>query len=62
MQGTHKHSQHMKVTQPVLSNDRVFVSEPSRCAFGSSCTHLNFRFRTCFGERGNNVTKNVYSL
>ena len=29
-------------------NGWVFVYELSRCGFEYSCSHLNFRFRTCF--------------
>ena len=35
---------------PVWSNVWVFLYELSGSGFGSSCSHLNFRFRTCFGQ------------
>ena len=42
---TDKYSQHSSVIWPVWLNGWVFVYELSGCRFGSSCNHLNFRFR-----------------
>ena len=35
---------------PVWLNGWVFVYELSGCGFESSCSHLNFKFRTCFEQ------------
>ena len=37
-------------TQPVWLNGWVFVYDLSGCGFESSCSHLNFRFPTCFEQ------------
>ena len=38
-------------TQPVWPNGWGIVYELSGSGFESSCSHLNFRFRTCFEQR-----------
>ena len=37
--------------RPVWLNGWLFVYELSSCGFKSHCSHLNFRFSTCFEQR-----------
>ena len=46
-----KYSQHSSIIWSLWSNGCVFVYELSGSGFESSCSHLNFRFSTCF-EKG----------
>ena len=50
MQCIDKYSQHSSIIWPVWRNGWVFVYELSGFGFGSSCSHLNFRFRACFEQ------------
>ena len=50
MHRTDKYSQHSWIIWPVWPNGWVFVYELSGCGFESCCSHLNFRFRTCFKQ------------
>ena len=50
MHRTDKYSQHSSIIWPVWLNGWVFVYERNGCGFGSSCSHLNFRFRACFEQ------------
>ena len=50
MNRTDKYSQHSSIIWLVGLNDWVFVYELSGHRFESSCSNLNFRFRTCFGQ------------
>ena len=54
IQGTinsgYKWTQTFKHFWPVWQNGWVFIYELSGCGFESSCSHLNFRFRTCFEQ------------
>ena len=43
---THNHLVHKRT----LDHLPVFVYELSGCGFESSCSYLNFRFRTCFAQ------------
>ena len=50
MHRTDKYPQHNSIIWPVWLNGWVFVYELSGCGFKSTCSHLNFRFRACFGQ------------
>ena len=50
MHRTDKYPQHSWIIWPVSLNCWVFVYELSGCGFESSCSHLNFRYRTCFEQ------------
>ena len=50
MHRTDKYSQHSSIILPVWLNDWVFVYDLSGCGFESSCSHLNFTFRTWFEQ------------
>ena len=50
MYRTDKNSQHSSIILPVWPNGWVFFYELSGCGFESSCSHLNFRFCTCFEQ------------
>ena len=50
MHYTDKYSQHSSIICPVWLNGWVFVYELSGCGFESGCSHLNFRFCTCFEQ------------
>ena len=50
MHRTDKYSQHSSIIWPVWLNGWVFVYELSGCGFESSCSHLNFKFCTCFEQ------------
>ena len=47
---TYEYSQHSLIICPVWLNGWVFVYELSGCGFKSCCSHLNFRYRTCFEQ------------
>ena len=51
MHCTDEYSQHSSIIWPVWQNGWVFIYELSGCGFESSCSHLNFRFCTCFEQR-----------
>ena len=42
---------HNHLVRKQTLNGWVFVYELSGCGFESSCSHLNFRFHTCFKQR-----------
>ena len=48
MHHTDKYSQQSSISWPVWLNGWAFVDELSGCGFESSCSHLKFRFHTCF--------------
>ena len=50
MHRTDNYSQYSSVIWSVLPNGWVFVYELSGCGFKSTCRHLNFRYRACFGQ------------
>ena len=50
MHRTDKYSRHSPVIWPAWPNGWLFVYELSGCGFGSSCSHLNSRFRVCFEQ------------
>ena len=50
MTRTDKYSQHSSVIWSVWLNGGVFVYELSSCGFEPSCSHLNFKFHTCFEQ------------
>ena len=50
MHRTDKYSKHSSIIWPVWPNGLVFVDELSGSRFESSCSHLNFRCRACFGQ------------
>ena len=50
MQHTDKWSQHSSITKPIWLNGWVLIYELSGCGFELSCSHLNFKFCTCFGQ------------
>ena len=50
MHCTNRYSQHSSIIWPDWANGCVFVYKLSGCGFKSSCSHLNFRFRTCFKQ------------
>ena len=50
MHRTDKYSQHSSIIRPVWLNGWVFVYKLSGCGVESSCSHLNFKFRTCFEQ------------
>ena len=50
MHHTDKFSQNSSILQPVWLNDCVFVYKLSGCGFESCYSHLNFRYRACFGQ------------
>ena len=50
MHRTSKYSQHSPIIWPVWPNDWVFFYKLSGCGFESSCSHLNFRYTTCFEQ------------
>ena len=50
MQRTDKYSQNSSIIWSVLPNGWVFVYELSGCGLESCCSHLNFRYRTCFEQ------------
>ena len=50
MHRTGKYSQYSSIIWPVWPNGWVFVYELRTCGFGSTCSHLNFRFRSCLVE------------
>ena len=50
MHRTDRYSEHGSIICPVLSNSCVFLNELSGSGFESGCSHLNFRFCTCFQE------------
>ena len=50
MYRTDKYSEHSSAIWSVWPNDWVFVCELNSSGFESSCSHLNFRFRTCFEQ------------
>ena len=47
---TDQYSRHSSIIWPVSLNGWVFVYELIGCGFGFSCSHLNFRFHTCFEQ------------
>ena len=47
---TDKYSEQSSIIWPVWLNGWMFVYELSVSGFESSCSHLNFRFRTCFEQ------------
>ena len=51
MHQTDKYSKHSSIIWPVWPNGWVFIYQLSDSGFESSCSHLNFRFCTCF-EKG----------
>ena len=50
MHDTDEYSKHSSIICSVWLNGWVFVYELSGCGFESSCSHLNFRFSTCFKQ------------
>ena len=50
MHHTDMYSEHSLIILPVSSNGSVFVYEPSFFGVDSSCSHLKFRFHTCFEQ------------
>ena len=50
MHRTDKYSQHSSIIGPVRLNGWVFVYELNGCWFVSCCSHLNFRYGTCFEQ------------
>ena len=50
MHRTDKYSQQSSIIWPVWLNGWVSVYELSGCGSESSCSHLHFRFRTCFEQ------------
>ena len=50
MHRTDKYSQHSSIIWPVWLNGWVFVYELNGCGFESRCSHLNFRYGTCFKQ------------
>ena len=50
MHCTDKYSQHSSGICLVWLNGLMFIYELSGCGFESCCSHLNFRFRTCFEQ------------
>ena len=50
MHRTDKYSQHSSIIWPVEPNGWVFVYELSGCGFESRCSHLIFRYGTCFEQ------------
>ena len=47
---TNKYSEHISIIWSVRRNGWVFVYELSGSGFESSCSHWNFRLRTCFEQ------------
>ena len=50
MHDTDEYSKHSSIICSVWLNGWVFDYELSGCGFESSCSHLNFRFGTCFKQ------------
>ena len=50
MHSTDKYSQHSSIIWSVWPNLWVSVYQLSASGFESSCSHLTFRFRSCFGQ------------
>ena len=51
MRRTDKYWQYSSIIWPVWLNGWVFAYELSDCGFKSCCSHLNFRYCTCFKFR-----------
>ena len=50
MHHTDKYSQYSSIICPVCANSWVFVYKLSGCGFESCCSHLKFRYRSCFEQ------------